>query len=76
MGECFFWYRPTRVVPDQRPLNGRCCLLLYVIMTYDRDLHIKKVNQHGKNLGEGCLVRYYPDTCIPTDIPDWLLYTN
>ena len=25
MGECFFWYRPTRVVPDQRPLNGRCC---------------------------------------------------
>ena len=27
MGECFFWYRPTRVVPDQRPLNGRCCCL-------------------------------------------------
>ena len=25
MGECFFRYRPTRVVPDQRPLNGRCC---------------------------------------------------
>ena len=25
MGECFFWYRPTRVVPDQRPLNGHCC---------------------------------------------------
>ena len=25
MGECFFWYRPTQVVPDQRPLNGRCC---------------------------------------------------
>ena len=24
MGECFFWYRPTRVpvVPDQRPLNS------------------------------------------------------
>ena len=28
MGECFFWYRPTRVVPDQRPLNGRCCCCL------------------------------------------------
>ena len=27
MGECFFWYRPTRVVPDQRPLNGRCLYL-------------------------------------------------
>ena len=25
VGECFFWYRPTRVVPDQRPLNGRRC---------------------------------------------------
>ena len=25
MGEISFWYRPTRVVPDQRPLNGRCC---------------------------------------------------
>jgi len=24
VGECSFWYRPTRVVPDQRPLNGRC----------------------------------------------------
>ena len=24
MGESSFWYRPTRVVPDQRPLNGRC----------------------------------------------------
>jgi len=22
-GESSFWYRPTRVVPDQRPLNGR-----------------------------------------------------
>jgi len=22
VGDCFFWYRPTLVVPDQRPLNG------------------------------------------------------
>ena len=29
VGECFFWYRPTRVVPDKRPLNGcvRVCEL-------------------------------------------------
>ena len=26
MGECFFWYRPTQVVPDQRPLNGCVCV--------------------------------------------------
>jgi len=25
---CFFWYRPTWVVPDQRPLDG-CRLLFY-----------------------------------------------
>jgi len=23
--ECFFWYQPTRFVPEQRPLNGCCC---------------------------------------------------
>jgi len=28
VGECFFWYRPTRVVPDQRPLNGRCVVVV------------------------------------------------
>jgi len=23
--ECFFWFRHTRVVPDERPLNGCVC---------------------------------------------------
>ena len=26
VGECFFCYRPTRVVPDQRPLNDCVCV--------------------------------------------------
>ena len=26
VGECFFWYQPTRVVPDERPLNGCVCV--------------------------------------------------
>ena len=26
VGECLFWYRPTRVVPDKRPLNGCVCV--------------------------------------------------
>ena len=26
MGECIFGYRPTRVVPDKRPLNGCVCV--------------------------------------------------
>ena len=30
MGECFFWYRPTRVVLDQRPLNGCVCVCVCV----------------------------------------------
>ena len=39
VGECFSWYRPTRVVPDQRPLNGCvcvcggvCCICCYVFL--------------------------------------------
>ena len=27
VGECFFWYRPTWVVPDQRPLNSVCAFI-------------------------------------------------
>ena len=38
MGECFFWYRPTWVVPDQRPLNGRCCCCQVCI--YQITLHL------------------------------------
>ena len=35
MGECFFWYRPTRVVTDQRPLNGCVCVCVCVSFQYD-----------------------------------------
>ena len=31
MGECFFWYRLTRVVPDKRPLNGCVCVCVCVV---------------------------------------------
>ena len=31
MGECFFWYWPTRVVPDKRPLNGCVRVCVYVL---------------------------------------------
>ena len=30
MGECFFWYRPTRVVSEQRQLNGCVCVCVNV----------------------------------------------
>jgi len=32
VGECFFWYRPTLVVPDQRPLNGCVCVCVCIIL--------------------------------------------
>ena len=40
MGESSFWYRPTRVVPDQRPLNGRCvvvlaCFIYLIVICFD-----------------------------------------
>jgi len=33
-GESSFWYRPTRVVPDQRPLNGRCLYLYFIVVVW------------------------------------------
>ena len=53
-GECSFWYRPTRVVPDQRPLNGRCCWsLLFFYSLIARcllarlyvDMHLSVLNE-------------------------------
>ena len=38
-GECFFWYWPTWVVLDKRPLNGcccRCCWYLHCFETVDQ----------------------------------------
>ena len=39
MGECFFWYWPTRVVPDKGPLNGCVCVSLkYLSVTAEMKL--------------------------------------
>ena len=41
VGVCFFWYRPTRVVPDQRPLNGRCCCCrLFLVFSASKPLKL------------------------------------
>ena len=48
MGECFFWYRPTRVVLDKRPLNGCVCVCVSIHCEEDRKdlcLHDGLVNQ-------------------------------
>jgi len=63
VGECSFWYRPTRVVRDQRPLNGRCCwgtayrvwnvfrVLLCRTFTFGLRTEIEKLKKFVKNLG-------------------------
>ena len=35
MGECFFWYRPTRVVTDKRPLNDCVCVCVCVFIAVE-----------------------------------------
>jgi len=45
VGECSFWYRPTRVVPDQRPLNGCCRLLLSFVFVNNFSAAEKVLNR-------------------------------
>ena len=47
MGESSFWYRPTRVVPDQRPLNGRCSSTVFVT-TLVHNEWFNNANNFGK----------------------------
>jgi len=49
-GESSFWYRPTRVVPDQRPLNGRCTYLLNakVIINLGRTSNLQASHEECK----------------------------
>jgi len=34
VGEGFFWYRPTRVVPDKKPLKTVVCVSVCVCVGY------------------------------------------
>ena len=66
VGECSFWYRPTRVVPDQRPLNGRCCcwVLLHAV-----GLHI--LFSHQNHHLEGMIHRAHKDTDPRNNWQQW-----
>ena len=48
MGECFFWYRPTRVVPVQRTLNGCVCVCACRQEVSD---YVKTKSAEGKSPG-------------------------
>ena len=45
-GACFFWYRPTGVVPDKRPLNG-CCFRPTAVVKWHGCVLIRKVTTTG-----------------------------
>ena len=67
MGESSFWYRPTRVVPDQRPLNGRCCCCCHEDEMYNikksfflpTDFHEMAVNMRFK-----CFRNHYKNNAV------------
>ena len=46
MGECFFWYRPTWVVPDKRPLNGCVCVCTVNIRGHEASFYEAKARCH------------------------------
>ena len=49
MCKCFFWYRPTRVVPDKKPLNGCVCVCVCVSKVIERivgDRLLRYLHQH------------------------------
>jgi len=43
VGECFFWYWPTRVVPDKGPLNGCVCACVSCIV-FETVMYVNKTN--------------------------------
>ena len=57
VGECFFWYRPTRVVTDQRPLKGCVC----VVRNYPGQPVSERYNQSGLYWSKRQWVAVAPD---------------
>ena len=59
------WYRPTRVVPDQRPLNGRCCSGLVVQVVSALLLGSwQYFNWHNASRGPSAIAELLCYTCV------------
>ena len=64
-GECFFWYRPTRFVPDKRPLNGcYCCCLSICLSVPSIDCSSDVACCCWVKMWTADIVRWLPMTCI------------
>ena len=59
MGECFFWYLPTRVVPDQRPLNGCCSTCI----TQNKTHEVPNL-PHSQDAACNVQIRNFSDGCV------------
>jgi len=47
VGECFFWYQLTQVVPDKGPKNGCCCAHVHVTSSFVTDSGmLAEINNH------------------------------
>jgi len=77
VGECFFWYRLTRVVPDKRPQNGCCCCCVTLLI-------ISRFQQYESNSPEilkfslgviflvGNLQPCFTKPSIPSGMVNWI----
>ena len=63
MGECFFWYRPTRVVPDKRPLNGCVCVCVCVVSYLSFSLAAISCHHYISKFLDDCISNLFVDFC-------------
>jgi len=59
VGECFFWYWPTRVVPDQRVIKQLCVIVMNCTMSGVTQLNFDVHQPVGKGFGTDVDLRRY-----------------
>ena len=72
MGERFFWYRPTRVVPDKGPLDGCLCVLTAGLSRPKSDSKLSRQQHQSPATTAAAAARFYdvpPQTVVPTMRP-------
>ena len=58
--ECFFWYQPTQVVPDQQPLNG--CVLCVCVFADLSEVLWARVHGASLSVPGRCCLSMFTDT--------------
>ena len=74
MGECFFWYRPTRVVPDKRPLNGCLCVCVCVCLSDCKGWNDGRAEEAVKHVKPGSAIAkvYHSEGRVRVSVRVWL----